>query len=131
MFALAVHVNAERQILAGLEQIQLFLQQQRVRAQIDVFLARDQALDDLVDLRVHQRFAAGDGNHRRAAFVDGFEAFFRAQFLLQNMGGILNLAAAGARQIAAEKRLKHQHKRIALAPRNLLLQHVRGDRPHL
>ena len=44
VFALAVHVNGERQILAGLEEVQLFLQQQRVGAEIDVFLARDQAL---------------------------------------------------------------------------------------
>ena len=53
VLALAVHVDAERQVLARLEQVDLFLQQQRVGAEVDVLLARDQALDDLVDLRVH------------------------------------------------------------------------------
>ena len=51
LFALAVEVNAEGQILAGLEEMNLLFQQQGVGAEIDIFLARDQAFDDLADLR--------------------------------------------------------------------------------
>ncbi len=80
---------------------------------------------------MHQRLAAGNGNHRRAAFIDGLEALFPRQFLLQNMRRVLDLAAAGAGQIAAEERLQHQHERIALAPFQLLFQDVRCNRPRL
>ena len=59
--------------------MQLFLEQQGIGAEIDVFLPRDETLDDLIDFRVHQRLAAGNRNHRRAALVHGLETFFRAQ----------------------------------------------------
>ena len=53
--------------LLGLKRCSFFFKQEGVGAEIDVFLALDQAAyDDFVDLRVHQRLAAGDGNHRRA-----------------------------------------------------------------
>ena len=96
--------------------MELFFQQQRVRAEIDVLLARHQTFDDLVDLRMHQRLAAGDRNHRRAAFLDRLEALLRRQVHLQDVGGILNLAASRAGQVAAEQRLQHEHQRIPLAP---------------
>ena len=54
--------------------MQLLLEQQRVGAEIDVALARDQRGDDLVDLLVHQRFSARDRHHRRLAFLDGIDA---------------------------------------------------------
>ena len=47
-------------ILARLELVEFFFQQQRVRAEVNVFLARDQAFDDLRNLRMHQRLAARD-----------------------------------------------------------------------
>ena len=131
LFALAVEVNGEGQILAGLEEVDLFFQQQRVGAEINVFLAGDQAFDDLVDLRMHERFAAGDGDHGGAAFVDGAETLFRAQILLQDVGGVLDLAASGAGQVAAEQRLEHEHERVLLASGELLAEDVAGDRPHL
>ena len=60
----------------------------------------------------------------RAAFVDGLEALLGRQVLLQDVGGVLDLAAAGAGEIAAEERLEHQHERISLAPGELLPQDV-------
>ena len=131
LFALAVHVDAEGQVLAGLEEMDLLLQQQRVGAEIDVFLACDQALDDFVDLRVHERFAAGDGDHGGAAFVDRAEAFFGGEVFLQDVGGILDLAASGAGEVAAEQGLEHEHERVLLAACELLPQDVGRDRPHL
>ena len=50
---------------------------------------------------------------------------------MRTWAGVLDLAAAGAGQVAAEERLEHQHERVALAARELLLQDVAGDRPHL
>jgi len=51
--------------------------------------------------------------------------------VFQDMSRILDFAASRAGQIAAEERLQHQHERIAFAPRELLLQDVRCDRPRL
>src|SRR5215470_1817288 len=51
MFLLAVDVDRKSQILARLEKIELFLEQQRIRAEIDVLFAGHQAFDNLVDLR--------------------------------------------------------------------------------
>src|SRR5664280_1000195 len=80
---------------------------------------------------MHQRLAAGDGHHRRTALVHRAETFLGREVLLEHVRGILDLAASGASQIAAEERLQHQHQRIALAALDLLLQDVRSDRPHL
>ena len=52
------------------------------------------------------------------------EALFWRQFLLKDVGWVLDFAAAGAGQVAAEERLKHEHERILLLALELLL-HVR------
>src|SRR5579871_3148119 len=106
VLALAINVNREGEVFARLEEMELFFEQQRVGAEIDVLFARDEPLDDFVDLGMHQRLAAGDGDHRRAALIYGFEAFFRAKFFLQNVRGILDLAAARTSEVAAEERLE-------------------------
>ncbi len=41
MLSLAVHVNAEGEIFAGLEQINFFFQQQSIGAEVDIFFACD------------------------------------------------------------------------------------------
>ena len=127
----AVEMDRPDEIGIGLEEIELLLQQQRVGAEIDEFLARDDALDDLLDLAVEQRLAAGDRHHRRAAFVDRFEAFCDRQALVQDRVGIVDLAAAGAGEVAAEQRLQHQHERIALDAHEALLRHIGADADHL
>ena len=66
-----------------------------------------------VDLAMQQRLAARDHDHRRAAFLDRFEAFIDAQALIEDRVGVVDLAAAGAGEIATEQRLEHQHERIA------------------
>ena len=80
---------------------------------------------------MHQRLAAGDRHHRRAAFLNRAEALFGRQILFQNVGRVLDLAASGAGQVAAEERLQHQDQRVALASGKLLAQDVAGHRPHL
>src|ERR1700733_3215364 len=99
---LPIQMDRKGKVLARFEESDLLLQQQRVGAQIDVLLACDQSLDDLDDLRVHKGLTARNGNHRRPAFIHGTEALLRSQFLLEDMGWVLDLAAAGACQVAAE-----------------------------
>ena len=127
----AVEMHREEQIGRRLEQVQLLFQQQRVGAQRDEFLARDDAFDDLADLLVDQRLAARNGDHRRAALVDRVEAFLHRQALVEDRVGIIDLAAADAGEIAAEQRLQHQHQRIALAALQALPQDVGTDGSHL
>src|SRR5205807_8205665 len=119
------------QVFAGTEQVDLFLEQQSVGAEINVFTAGDQSFDDLRDLRMHERLAAGNADHGSAAFLNSAEAFLRGEVFLENMGRILDLAAACAGEITAEERLQHQHKRIPFASRKPLLQDVACHSPHL
>ena len=107
--------------------MKLFLEQQCVRAQRQELLTRDDAGDDLADLLMDERLAAGNRHHRSATFVDGVEAFLHAQSLVENRRGIVDLAAAGAGEVATEKRLQHQHERIALYAAQLLLENVGTD----
>ena len=51
------------QIFAGFEEVDFFLEEEGVGAEIDVFFALDEAFDDFFDVGVEQRFAAGDGDH--------------------------------------------------------------------
>ena len=73
----------------------------------------------------------GNRNHRRAALLDRLEALFRSQVHFQNMRRVLNLAASGAGQIAAEQGFEHQDQRIPLVPGRALAEHITHDRPHL
>ncbi len=131
MFSFTVHVNREAEVFARLEEMQLLLQQQRIRAQINVLLARHQSLYDLLDLGMHERLAARNGHGRRAAFINGPEALLRRKLALQNVGRILDFAAAGTGEITPEQRLEHENKRIALPSGKSLLQDVGRHRPHL
>ncbi len=131
VLTLAVDVDRKREILARRKEVQLLLQQKRVRAHVNVFLARDEPGNDLRHLRVQQRLAAGDRNHRGAALFDCLEALFRREFGLEDVRGILNLSAARTGEVAAEQRLEHQHERIPFAPAELLLQNISCNRPGL
>ncbi len=131
LFLQAVHMHGEGEVLRRLEKVELALQEQRVRAKIDVFFAFDEAGHDLVDFVMDQGFATGDADHRRAAFLDRVEALLRGQALVENVGGVLDLTATGAGQIATEERLQHQHQRVALATLQLLGDNVGGNRPRL
>jgi hypothetical protein len=124
-------MNAESQVLAGLEKMDLFFQQKRVGAKVDIFFARDQTGDDFSDLGMHQRLTAGNRDHGRAALVHGAEAFFRRQIFFQDVRGVLDFAASGAGEIAAEQGFKHQHQRILLATGELLPQDIARHGPHL
>src|ERR1700722_14405808 len=131
MLALTVDVDGERKILARLEQVQLFFEQKRVGAHVDVLLARDQTGNDLRHLWMQQWLAAWDCDHRGAALLHRLEAVLGRKLCLLDVGGILDLSAAGASQVAAEQRLQHQHERILLPAHELLLQYVSSYGPSL
>src|SRR5579872_407336 len=129
--ALSIKVNAEGQIFAGPEKMNFLLQQQRIRAQINVFPPRHQPLNNLRNLRMHQRFAARNRNHGRAALLNRAKTLLRRKIFFQNVRRILNLPATRASQIAAEQRLQHEYQWVLLATGELLPKHVGRNGPHL
>ena len=72
--AAAIEVDREREVGARLELVHLFVEQEGVSAQIDELLALYEARGDTHDVFVDERFAARDGNHRRAALIDCMHA---------------------------------------------------------
>ena len=76
---------------------------------------------------MNQRLTACNRYDRRPAFVDCLHALLDAQTFIQDLIGVIDLAAARAGQIAAEQRLEHQHQRIALTPSQLLADQVAAD----
>jgi hypothetical protein len=72
---------------------------------------------------MQQRLATGDHYHRCTALFDGFEAFINAQPLIEDGVGVIDLAAAGAGEVATEQRFEHQDERIS----PLTLQMSAGD----
>ncbi len=131
MLALAVQMHREGEVLRRRKLRQLLFEFKRVGTEINVLLARDQPVDDLDDLRMQQRLAAGNRDHRRAALFHCGKTLFGGELLFEDVGRILHLAASGAGQRAAEERLQHQRQGIALDARELLLQHIAGNRCHL
>ena len=123
----AVEVYGDREIRRRLEKMELFLKQQRVRAERDELFARHDAFDDLADFLMDQRLAAGDGDHRRAALIDRVQTFLHAEALVQDRRRIVDLATPDAREVAAKQRLQHQNERVVFPPHQLLLEDVATD----
>src|SRR5690606_16580790 len=82
---------------------------------------------DLVDLRVHQRLAARDGHHRRAALLDGGDGLLDGHAPLQHVRGMLDLAAARAGEVAGEQRLEFEEQRELLPAAQLVPEDVGSD----
>ena len=120
-------MDREGKIGAGFEPVQFLLEKQRVGAEIDEFLTSGDTRDDVADLGMNERLAAGDRNDGGTALVDRFEAFVDTEAEIEDMFWKLNLTADGAFEIAAEQRLQHQHQRVSLHARNVLLQDVGAD----
>src|SRR5882724_727690 len=80
---------------------------------------------------MQERLAARDRNHRGAAFVHGLETLLRRKLSLEDVSRILDLAATGTGEVAAEQRLKHKDEWILFASGDLLPEHITSHRPHL
>src|SRR6516162_2994039 len=111
--AIAIEMNRPCEIGARAELLDLLLEQQRIGAEVDEFLARDQARDDLIDVAVEQRLATGEHDDRGPTFIDGIEALVDAQALIEDGVGIVDLATAGAGEVAAKQRFQHQDQRVS------------------
>src|SRR5262249_6611019 len=98
----AIHVNTECQVLGRFVFIQLSLQENRIRTEVDIALLRNQSFDNLRHFWMNERLATRNTDDRRTALLSCSPTLLRRQPLVQHMVGVLNLAAAGTRQITAE-----------------------------
>ena len=131
LFFEPIHVNAEGQVFGRRVLIQLALQQNGVRAQIDIFFPVDQSLHDRGHFGMDQRFPAGNTDDRRAAFFSCLPTLLGGQAPVEHMIRVLNFSATGACQVAPEQRLQHHHQRVAFSAIQLLSNDVGGYGPHL
>ncbi len=126
-FTVTVEVDRKRQVRRRFVIVHATIEQQRVGAQIHKFLAPDIAANDARHVFMDQRFAAGDRYDRCAALVDRFHTVFIAQPLVENFFGVIDLAAAGAGEVATEKRFQHQYERILFDSPDLLPEYVSSN----
>src|SRR5262249_40059512 len=111
--------------------LELLLEEDGVGAEVDVLLASDQRLHQRADLRIHEGLAAGNGDHGRPALVHRPQTLLQAEVALQDVSGVLDLAAPRTGEVAAKQGLEHEDQRIALPTTKLLFQDITDDGPHL
>src|SRR5271166_1961258 len=99
---IAIEMDRPGKVGVGVEQSDFLLEQEGVGTEINELFARDKARSDPVDLTMEQRLAAGEHHDWGTAFLDSIEAFVDAQSLIEDRGRIVDLAAAGAGEVAAE-----------------------------
>ena len=126
-----VEMHRKRQIGGRLEPRQHLLEFERVGAEVEVFAPGHDPRHDFLNLRVEQRFAARNGNHRSTALIHCAEALLGCEVRAENLRGLLNLAAPSAGEIAAKERLQHQHQRIPVVAPHPLRQHMPHNGDHL
>src|SRR5262249_44728365 len=116
-----IEMDAEAQMLVGFELVELLLERECVRTEIDEALALDEPARELRDLRMKEWLAARDADDGCSAFVGRCEALVDRQMTLQKRLRILDLAAARAREVAAKQRLEHEHEWVSPAACETLL----------
>jgi hypothetical protein len=105
----------------------LFAHEHAVRADVHDALLGEESLDQRLDVRVDQWFAAANGNHRSVAFLRGAEAVVQAHNVLEGRRVLANAPAAGAGQVAGVQGLELQDSRELAYPQDLFLDDVCGD----
>src|SRR6516165_9258462 len=110
--AIAIEMNRPCEIGARAELLDLLLEQQRIGAEVDEFLACDQTRDDLIDVAVEQRLATGEHDDWGPTFIDGIKTLVDAQALIEDRVGVIDLATACTSEVAAKQRFQHQDQRI-------------------
>ncbi len=112
--AQAVQVHDPGEIVRRAEAVEAPAQEHGVGAQVDVDLAAYERPDHALDVGMEQWLAAGDGHHGRAALRYGLEHVLHRKALAQDFGRMLDLPAAGARQVAREERLDLDDEGVVL-----------------
>ena len=104
-----------------------FPHEHAVRADVNDAALFEQAVDEFLDLRINQRFAAANGNHRRVAFHRGLQALLQRHHVLERRGIFADAPAAGAGEVAGVQRFELQDHRKLRRLAQLVLDDVAGD----
>ena len=86
-----------------------------------------QTLDELFDLRVDERLAAADRDHRCVALHRRGKAILQRQQIFQGSGILTNPSAPGARKIAGVQRFELQDSGKLFRPTNFVADDVGGN----
>ena len=78
-------------------------------------------------MRINERLAPADRDHRCVALFCSSKAVLEAHHVLKRRGVFANSPAAGARQVAGVERLKLQHGGELLRSAKLVRDHVGRD----
>ena len=120
----AVQMNNETEIFGGRNLVHHSFHEQSVRAHIHELLGVGDTVDDLVNLRMQGRLAAGNRHDGRSRLLHRREAMFHAHHAVQH-GFVLSYpATALTSKIALLQRLKHSHQGEPFASGHLLFEDV-------
>ena len=86
-----------------------FAHEHRVGADVDDALLLEQSLHERLDMRINQRFAAADRNHRRVTFLGRAQTILQTHYVLERSRVFANPSAPGAGEIAGVQRFELQH----------------------
>ena len=75
----------------------------------------------------HHQLGAAREQFRGAAFIDRVQAFLGAEPPIEDIVFIVDLTAAGTRQIAAEQRFQHQNEGVFFPAGEALAQDICAD----
>ena len=126
-----VHVHAEGEIFSWLKEIDLTFEEEGVGAEVNVFLAGDEAFDNFIDLGMDEGFAAGNGDHGGPALVRRGPALFGGKAFVEDVVGVLDLAATRAGEVTTEEGFEHEDEGVASVASELLTENIGGNRPSL
>ena len=116
-----------RRKLRGHPLAHLFAHEHGVRADVNDPALCEQSCHQRLDLRIDQRFAAADGDHRRVALLGRPQAILQAHHVLEGRGIFANPPAARAGEVAGVQRFELQHRGEFLRAAQLMPDHVGRD----
>ena len=128
-----IHVHREGEIFGWREPtfVEFLLEENGIRAEIDVLPPLDKLLDEFADWSIEEWLPSGDRHHGSGALIDGLKGFLEGHVLAEDVNRILDLAAACAGEVAPVERLEHQDERILAAATETLSEDVARHGPHL
>jgi hypothetical protein len=124
-------VDAKGEIFGGFKEIDFAFEEQCVSAEVDVFFAGDEALDDFIDLGMDQGFTSRDGDHGSPALIRRVPALLGCESFIKNVIRILDFTATCAGKVATEKGLEHEDEGITFVATEFLSENIGGNRPSL